>query len=111
MNKVPRPYIGAAYDSLLLVVDRAGRDKRAFLDDSLLQDATLMRLLDAGEQLARLRDLFPEYYAEHSSPAWDRLIGLRNIIAHGYAIVDFETIWEVIAQRLPDLIATLKRLS
>lgn len=55
MIKSPKPYIGAALDSLNTVVTRAGSDIQAFLADDILQDAILMRLIDAGEHLARQR--------------------------------------------------------
>ena len=110
MIKSPQPFVGAAYDSLQAVVGRTGEDKRAFLNDALLQDATLMRLMDAGEQLSRLRDGFPDFYAANSSPAWDKLIGLRNIIAHGYLMIDHEIIWSIIQDNLPQLIAELGAL-
>ncbi len=110
MTKLPKPYIGAAFDSLTLVVARAGHDKTAFMQDSLLQDATLMRLLDAGEQFARIRDNFPEYFEAYATPSWLKLIGLRNIIAHGYLTVDYETVWDIIQAYLPDLVTELRGL-
>jgi uncharacterized protein with HEPN domain len=62
MTKVPQPFIGAAYDSLHVTIDRIGNDKDKFMSDPILQDATLMRLLDAGEQLARARETFPNFF-------------------------------------------------
>ena len=78
MTKQPEPLIGAAYDSLSITVDRIGKNKQAFLDDAVLQDAILMRLLEAGEYLARVRDSYSDYYEEYSTDAWNNLIGLRN---------------------------------
>ncbi|HEY4160464.1 MAG TPA: HepT-like ribonuclease domain-containing protein [Candidatus Saccharimonadales bacterium] len=111
MSKAPEPFIGAAFDSLQAVVGRAGHDKADFMGDLVLQDATLMRLMDAGEQLARVRESYPEYYTEHASPTWNKLIGLRNIIAHGYLMIDFETVWNIIQKHLPQLISELGKLS
>ena len=110
MSKEASPLIGAAYDSLKIVIERTAGQKDNFMSDAILQDATLMRLMDAGEQLARVRDNFLEYYEGHSSPNWDKLIGLRNIIAHGYLAIDFETIWTIITDRLPDVISELETL-
>jgi len=41
-----------------------------------------MRLIETGECLARLRDTYPDFYEDHHSDAWNKLVGLRNIIAH-----------------------------
>lgn len=110
MTKSPEPYIGAALDSLQVVIVRTSTSKEQFLDDDILQDAVLMRLVDAGEHLARVRDGFATYYAEQASADWDKLIGLRNIIAHGYGTVDFETVWLIIQENLPELVRQLDDL-
>ena len=109
MIKQPQPLIGAAYDSLITVFNRV-KDKQAFLQDEILQDATLMRLLEAGEYLARVRDGHQEYYEAHHSHAWNSLIGVRNIIAHGYAQVDRGKVWDIVQDELPGLIAELEKL-
>jgi len=69
-----------------------------------------MRLIDAGEQFARIRDQFPDFYAEHETEAWHRLIGLRNIIAHGYNEVDTDIIWNILSERLGDLADQIQQL-
>lgn len=68
-----------------------------------------MRLLEAGEYLARVRDGHPSYYEAHSSRSWNSLIGLRNIIAHGYAQVDRDKVWDIVRDELPALIAGLRK--
>jgi uncharacterized protein with HEPN domain len=69
-----------------------------------------MRLIDAGENLTRVRDMYQEFYNIHSTNAWNNLIGLRNIIAHGYLQVDIEKVWDIIQNELPTLIAELEKL-
>lgn len=110
MTKEPQPLVGAACDALRLVVERAGDNKEAFLDNMVLQDATLMRLQEAGEYLSRIRESWPEYYDSHQTQAWHNLIGLRNIIAHGYLQIDREKIWDIIRNDLPGLIKSLEAL-
>ena len=51
-----------------------------------------------GEALSRLR-------RDHSAMAdqvtdIDKIIGLRNILAHGYDSLDYEILWDVIQNRL-----------
>lgn len=70
------------------------------MNDRNAQDATLMRLQDIGEQLVRIRDKFPDFYEQQHSDEWNKIIGLRNIISHGYREVDFEIIWDIIEHRL-----------
>lgn len=110
MIKQPGPLLGASLDALKTTTERVGQDKQAFLGDEILQDATLMRLHEAGEYLARVRDSFPEDYDQHHTAAWHNLIGLRNIIAHGYLQVDREKIWDIIKHDVPELMQELEKL-
>ncbi len=41
---------------------------------------------------------------------WREIIAMRNRIIHGYDAVDFDILWAVIRQDLPDLIPRLERL-
>jgi uncharacterized protein with HEPN domain len=111
MTKQPEPLLGASLDALNTVLSRAGQDKEHFLDDAILQDATLMRLQEAGEYLVRVRDGFPEYYERNHTMAWSNLIGLRNIIAHGYVQLDRSKIWDINQTDIPALIQELEKLA
>ena len=51
-----------------------------------------------GEALSRLRRHHPD--AARAVPEIDKIIGLRNILAHGYDAVDYEILWDVIENRL-----------
>jgi len=57
-----------------------------------------MHLQDIGENLARIRGQFPEFWEQYSTDAWINDVGLRNIISHGYADTQLSVIWEVITQ-------------
>lgn len=110
MIKSAQPYIHVILDSLSIVVARLPKDKETFLNDGLLQDATLMRLQAAGEQLVHIRDEFQDYYKAHHTDSWHKLIGLRNIITHGYLDIDTEEIWKTAPKDIPVFIAELQKL-
>lgn len=100
MNKSPKSNLRYVVDTLRLIDETRPVSKAEFLADRNIQDATLMRLQDIGEQLSRIRDNSPDFYEKHHNDAWNRLIGLRNIISHGYREIEFEIIWDIIAGRL-----------
>lgn len=110
MTKSISPHTGAAVDSLMVIVQRLPKDQETFLGNGILQDATLMRLQDAGEQLVRIRENFPEYYDQHHNESWHKLIGLRNIISHGYLEINMHKVWEIVSTDIPDLIRQLNKL-
>ncbi|WP_308016750.1 MULTISPECIES: HepT-like ribonuclease domain-containing protein [unclassified Pseudonocardia] len=37
-------------------------------------------------------------------------MSFRNILIHGYAVVDDEIVWDAATNRLPDLLSVLDRL-
>jgi len=59
-----------------------------------------MALLNIGELAAHLD---PELRNAHDSIPWKKIIGLRNIAAHGYFILDMPDIWHTISCDVPDL--------
>lgn len=111
MNKSARPHLAYIIDTLEIIKLNTPSSQSEFMSDANARDATLMRLQDIGEHLARIRDSSPEYFAENQEDSWHRLIGLRNIIAHGYREVDFEIIWDVLETKLQDFRETITRLS
>jgi uncharacterized protein with HEPN domain len=98
--KNPKPYLLLITDTLNIIRENTPKDKSAFLNDLNAQDATLIRLQDIGEQLIHIRDKVPEFYEQNDSDDWNKIIGLRNIIAHGYREIDFEIIWNIVENRL-----------
>lgn len=69
-----------------------------------------MRLQEVGENLSEIRYLFPDFYSTHESEGWHRLIGLRNVISHGYADVDMKIVWTIIDVHLSPLMEELQAL-
>ena len=76
------------------------------LDDSVYLDAISMRLSAAIDSLNRLPEGIKE---DLFGKNWQYMRGIRNRIAHGYAVVDPATIQATVTQELPDLISILKK--
>jgi uncharacterized protein with HEPN domain len=83
----------------------------AFLASPVLQDATLMRLQVIGEHLARIRRIDEDRFADVADRTWFQVIGLRNIISHGYETIDQERIWQIVNTDLSSLAANLHTLT
>ena len=111
MTQFVSPHIAYILDTLASIKDNTPSDRAVFMRDRNAQDATLMRLQDIGEQLSRIRENFPEYYEQNHDEEWHKLIGLRNIISHGYREIDFEIIWYVITTKLPKFTKRMQALA
>ena len=70
-----------------------------FLDDILLQRAAERDLEIIGEAVRNIRDEFPHVKISSS----DKIIGLRNLIAHAYDTVEPEMLWGIIQRDIPVL--------
>jgi len=40
---------------------------------------------------------------------WRRICGTRDVLSHGYIVVDIEEVWNVAAKHLPNVQAALRR--
>jgi uncharacterized protein with HEPN domain len=63
--------------------------------------------LSIGEALNRLYRIDKENI-ENRISEYRNIVGLRNIIAHGYDIVDVAVIWDVVRNQIPVLKREIK---
>lgn len=61
-----------------------------------------------GEALKNLRSADPDTAA--AIPDLARIIGMRNVLAHAYAVVDDGVVWEAATARVPALMAIVEGL-
>jgi uncharacterized protein with HEPN domain len=74
----------------------------------MVRSAVEQQLQIVGEALAQLAKIDPESAAK--LPDLPRIIAFRNILVHGYASIDYETVWPLIEEKLPELLANLMAL-
>ncbi|MDX2062543.1 MAG: DUF86 domain-containing protein [Bacteroidia bacterium] len=100
---------------LLQMIDAAARISRYthgmseadFLASTLVQDAVCMNLEVIGEVANRLPAAYQEANGEVD---WRKIIALRHLIAHSYASVDLQRIWQIVTVQLPNFSITLHEL-
>jgi uncharacterized protein with HEPN domain len=85
-----------------------GIDVDEFNSNLLVKSAVESQLEILGEALNRLRRTDPETAAE--MPDLHRIIGMRNIIAHEYGVVDHAIVWSVIDTRVSPVAGALADL-
>jgi uncharacterized protein with HEPN domain len=75
-------------------------DKTAFEHDELRQSWFLRHLQIIGEAAralpAEVRNLAPEI-------PWPTIIGMRNVLVHGYFDIDTDIVWQAVTADLPVL--------
>jgi uncharacterized protein with HEPN domain len=105
-----RDFGGAIRDALAAaewaVAFCAGVTAEQFIRDEATSSAVERKLEIIGEALSRagradaaLADAVPDLH---------RIIGFRNVLAHGYEVVDPHEIYLIVTTSVPDLIETLR---
>jgi len=84
-----------------------GFDQEAFVATGLNYDATLRNLELIGEAATHIPDSIRE---TNPSIPWRLIIATRNRLIHGYLGIDDDTLWSIIQDDIPDLLAGLKTL-
>ena len=85
-----------------------GRTQKEYEQDRLVRQAVERNLEIIGEALNRLARTDPD--TAHRVGEVPRIIAFRNILAHGYDIIDHEIVWHVIGSDLPALVAKAEEL-
>ena len=80
---------------------------RSHLDKDRQLNLSLVRLLEIiGEAASRVSK---EDCARYPDIPWPDIVGLRNRLIHGYDMVDFDILWQIVTQDLPPLIKALEK--
>jgi len=79
---------------------RFGNDYEIFISDKDYFNSVCMSLLQIGELAHHLTT---EFTAAHADIPWKNIVGLRNVVVHGYGQLDTETVWATLIDDLPEL--------
>ena len=94
--------------SLLDLLDQAevtarlvARGKRDYDADEMLRLAAESLLTRMGECVDRIDKADPAFLAAHPSLELRQLKDTRNVLAHGYDIVDHALVWSIVSTNVP----------
>jgi len=74
----------------------------------MVQAAVERKFEIIGEAINRIKRL--DASLVEAIPGYERIIGFRNIISHGYDVIDPEIVWNAIQDYLPALRSRVKDL-
>ena len=100
--------LGDYLNHMLQAIDRIMRyvddvQERAFLTDTLIQDAVIRNFEIIGEASRNIEQRYPDFTAAHPDLPLLAAYEMRNVLAHGYFKVDLEIVWKTIQNDLPAL--------
>jgi uncharacterized protein with HEPN domain len=68
----------------------------------LVAEALLHRI---GEAVSRLPENF---VTAHPEVEWQKMKGMRNVVAHEYGFIDYRIVWRTLVEVLPSDVAAIK---
>ncbi len=98
--------IQQAADTILRFI--AGVDVRTYAENELVHSAVERKFEIIGEALNQIAKLDP--VLAQRIPDIREIIAFRNLLIHGYAVVDHDRVWRIAEASLPGLRATVGAL-
>lgn len=66
----------------------------------MAQDAIVRNFEIIGEAAKKIS---PKLREKHPAIPWKQIAGFRDVLIHNYMGINFEEVWEIVANHLPDL--------
>ena len=109
MRRDPRAYLWDALQAAGLLEEFShGKSFADYTADALLRSGVERQFEIIGEALNQLSKVAPDLAS--SIAELPRIVAFRNILIHGYAIVDDALVWQLLTDKLPALRDVLQTL-
>ena len=95
----------AAGEAIIRYTD--GVTFEAFAANDEKRAAVERQVFVIGEAAARLPE---EWKQRRPDVPWRKIVGLRNLLAHGYWTIDVEELWDIARNKVPEFVAELRPL-
>jgi uncharacterized protein with HEPN domain len=89
------------HDEISFVLNAvANKDKESVINDPVLSRAIIRSLEIIGEASNKLD---ADFKSEHPEIEWRKIVNTRHRLIHDYFGVDYDIVWDIITNKLPDL--------
>ena len=85
-----------------------GKTFEDYVSDDFFRSAVERQLQNVGEAIAQLAKV--NAHMAERVPEFREIIAFRNILVHGYALLDNQLVWRAVEEDVPKLRAALERL-
>jgi uncharacterized protein with HEPN domain len=108
VSREPRLYLEDIREFCQKVLQySAGLTFNEFVEDQKTFDAVIRNLEITGEAARQLSTEFKERYPE---VPWRRISGFRDIAIHAYLTIEAEIVWDIIQNKVPELLEQIERI-
>lgn len=90
-----------------LSISTKGVDKATFLSDETLKRAFVRSIEVIGEAVKQIPNPMRERYTDIE---WQAIAGMRDRLIHRYFGVDYEVVWDVVANKIQPLADGIRKM-
>ncbi|MGE8204625.1 HepT-like ribonuclease domain-containing protein [Heyndrickxia sp. NPDC080065] len=108
MQREPKVFLEDILSSAIKVEKYTrGLSFEDFIDNDLVYDAVIKNILVIGEATKNIpKDI------RQSNPhiEWRKMAGMRDMMIHGYFSINFQIIWDVVQNKIPEFKQQIEQL-
>lgn len=90
---------------LILIASSTSLNKTEFVQDETLKRAYVRSIEVIGEAVKQLPN---ELRQKYDAIEWRAMAGMRDRLIHNYFGVDYDVVWDVVANKIPTLDAEIR---
>ena len=94
-------------ETTFILQHTATKTKQQVINDEVLCRAVVRSIEIIGEASKKIDD---EFKSSHSHIEWKKIAGTRDKLIHDYFGIDYDIVWDIIENKIPDLDHFLKQL-
>jgi uncharacterized protein with HEPN domain len=102
--KDDKVYLNHIRDAISQIISYVSSGQESFFGERIVQDAVVRNLEIIGEAVKHLSQ---EVKDRQPHIPWAQIAGMRDVLVHDYFGVDLKIVWDVVQNRLPELLETV----
>lgn len=108
MQREPKVFLEDIYAAALKIETfTEGLSFDEFEDNELVSDAVIKNILVIGEATKNIPN---HIRTENPQIEWRKMAGMRDMMIHGYFLINYQIVWDVVQNKIPTLRQQIKNL-